>query len=97
MGVGSGIDDARCIRHHRMGHLGKIGARPVAFGARALGASVDLHYLSAPVQVLHDRLQRTAAEDPPIERGSLVKWAEVFQAPSREEMAPLDASVTISA
>jgi predicted kinase len=27
-------------------------------GARALGAAVELHYLSAPVDVLFDRIQR---------------------------------------
>src|SRR6516162_6495931 len=34
--------------------------------ARALGAAVELHYLSAPVDVLYERLQRRGREKPPI-------------------------------
>ncbi|MGH9615079.1 MAG: AAA family ATPase, partial [Bryobacteraceae bacterium] len=43
-------------------------------GARALGAAVELHYLSAPVEVLFDRLQRRGRENPPIERDALSRW-----------------------
>lgn len=34
--------------------------------AKALGAAVELHYVSAPVEVLFERLQRRGLEDPPI-------------------------------
>lgn len=58
--------------------------------ARALGAAVELHYLSAPVDVLFERLQRRGRESPPIERDALAQWAEIFQAPADEEMALFD-------
>src|SRR5450631_2681980 len=46
-------------------------------GARTLGAAVELHYLSAPVDILFERLRRRAAEHPPIEREDLLRWAEI--------------------
>jgi len=64
-------------------------------GARALDAAVELHYLSAPADVLFERIQRRGLEKPPIERDALSRWFEIFQAPTPEEMAlfdkPLDA------
>lgn len=59
-------------------------------GARALGAAVELHYLSAPVNVLFDRLQRRGMENPPITREALSQWLEKFQAPTLEEIALFD-------
>jgi len=49
-----------------------------------------LHYLSAPVDVLFDRIQRRGMEKPPIARDALSRWFELFQAPTREEMALFD-------
>jgi len=59
-------------------------------GARALGAAVELHYLSAPADVLFDRIQRRGMEDPAIEREALSRWVEIFQAPTAEELALFD-------
>jgi len=59
-------------------------------GARALGARVELHYLSAPLEVLLERIQRRGMESPPIGRDSLLRWLEIFQAPASEEMALYD-------
>lgn len=59
-------------------------------GARALGAAVELHDLSAPVDVLFARIQRRGAENPPIEREAMLRWIETFQAPTPEEMALYD-------
>jgi predicted kinase len=59
-------------------------------GARALGAAVELHYLTAPPDVLFERIQRRGMENPPIDRESLGRWAELFQAPTPEEMALYD-------
>ncbi len=59
-------------------------------GARALGAAVELHYLSAPADVLFERLERRGRENPPIERDALFEWVEIFQAPTSEEMALFD-------
>ena len=63
--------------------------------ARALGAAVELHYLSAPVDVLFERIQRRRLEDPPIERDQLLRWAETFQVPTPEEIALFDKSSAI--
>jgi predicted kinase len=59
-------------------------------GARALGAAVELHYLSAPADVLFDRIQRRGRENPPIERDAVSRWFEIFQVPTPEEMALFD-------
>ena len=59
-------------------------------GARALGAAVELHYLSAPPDVLFNRIQRRGLEKPPIERDALSRWFEIFQVPTPEEMALFD-------
>src|SRR5580658_7390649 len=59
-------------------------------GARAVGAAVELHCLSAPSEVLFDRIQRRGVENPPIERDDLSRWLEMFQAPTPEELALFD-------
>jgi len=56
-------------------------------GARALGAAVELHFIDAPVEVLFDRIHRRSQESPPITFEDVVKWAEIFERPSAEEMA----------
>ena len=58
---------------------------------RALGAAVELHYLSAPADVLFDRVQRRGRETPPIERDALVSWSDLFDIPTEEELALFDA------
>lgn len=58
--------------------------------ARELGAAVELHYLSAPVDILFERLQNRGMENPPIKRDDLIKWFEIFQVPTAEEMALFD-------
>jgi len=58
--------------------------------ARALGAAVELHYVSAPAEVLFDRIRRRGLENPPIERADLDRWIAMFQAPTAEEMALFD-------
>jgi predicted kinase len=64
-------------------------------GARALGAAVELHYLAASVDVLFDRVQRRGTEDPAIERDQLVRWSEVFQPPTPEELALFDTPLLV--
>ena len=61
-------------------------------GARGLGASVELHYLSAPADVLFERLRRRGMESPPITRADLDKWIAIFEEPTAEEMALFDRS-----
>jgi predicted kinase len=58
--------------------------------ARELGAAVELHYLSAPPDVLFERIQRRGLEDPPIEREALLHWYKQFEAPTAEETALFD-------
>src|SRR2546425_5429616 len=58
--------------------------------ARDFGAAVELHYLSAPIDVLFDRIQRRGIEDPPITREQLQRWAEIIEVPTPEEMALYD-------
>ena len=66
-------------------------------GARALGAAVELHYLTAPPDVLFDRIQRRGLENPPIERDALLRWFQVFQPPTPEEMALFDTATSLEA
>jgi predicted kinase len=73
------------------GTWGRSERDALRLGARALGAAVELHYLSAPLDVLFDRIQRRGVENPPIERDALARWFEVFQAPTPEELALFDA------
>jgi predicted kinase len=72
------------------GTWGRSERDTLRLGARALGAAVELHYLTAPVDVLFERLQRRGREHPPIERDALSRWAEIFQEPTPEEMALFD-------
>jgi predicted kinase len=72
------------------GTWGRTERDTLRLAARALGAAVELHYLSAPVDVLFDRIQRRGMEKQPIERDALSRWFELFQAPTGEEMALFD-------
>jgi predicted kinase len=60
-------------------------------GARALGAAVELHYLSATTDELFARIQRRGMENPPHTREAVLRWMNLFQAPTPEEMALFDA------
>jgi len=72
------------------GSWGRAERDALRIEARALDASVDLYYLSAPIGVLFDRIQRRGLEDPPIQREALARWMELFQAPKAEEIALYD-------
>src|ERR1700738_538969 len=72
------------------GTWGRSERAALRLGARALGAAVELHYLSAPADVLFDRIQRRGLENPPIERDTLSRWFEIFQVPTPEEKALFD-------
>jgi predicted kinase len=72
------------------GTWGRTERDTLRLGARALGAAVELHYLSAPADVLFERIQHRGMEGPPIERDALSRWFEMFQAPTPEEMALFD-------
>ena len=72
------------------GTWGRSERDTLRLAARALGAAVELHYLSAPVDVLLERIQRRGRENPPIQQDALSQWFEMFQAPTPEEMALFD-------
>jgi predicted kinase len=59
-------------------------------GARELGAAVELHYLSASPEILFERIQRRGMENPPIKREDVLRWAEIIQVPTEEEMSLFD-------
>ena len=59
-------------------------------GARELGASVELHFLDPPIDLLFQRIRARNMESPPIQLQDLVKWSEMFQRPTPEEMALFD-------
>lgn len=72
------------------GTWGRSERDALRLGARALGAAVELHYLSAPADVLFERIQRRGMENPPIRRDEVSRWRELFQAPTSEERALFD-------
>lgn len=72
------------------GTWGRSERDALRLGARALGAAVELHYLSAPADVLFSRIQCRDAENPAIERDALSRWCEIFQVPTPEEIALFD-------
>ncbi len=78
------------------GTWGRVERDTLRLGARALGAAVELHYLAAPADVLFDRIRRRDREHPPIEREQLLRWIEIFQAPTPEEMRLFDSPEAIS-
>jgi predicted kinase len=58
--------------------------------ARRLGAAVELHFVSAPLQVLYERVRKRGREDPPVRLEQIQEWASKFEVPSAEEMALYD-------
>lgn len=58
--------------------------------ARALGAAVELRYLSASADVLFERIQRRGMEEPPITREALTYWSSRIQVPTPEELSFFD-------
>jgi predicted kinase len=72
------------------GTWGRAERDTLRLGARALGAAVELHYVSAPADALFERIQRRDMEKPPIERDTVYRWFEQFQVPTPEEMELFD-------
>jgi len=65
--------------------------------ARELGAAVELHFLSAPVEVLLERIRRRGMESPAVNPEQLLQWASAFQAPTAEELTLFDRVLTLRA
>lgn len=72
------------------GTWGKSERDSLREGARKLGAAVELHYLSASPEVLFERIQRRGMENPPIKYEDILRWAEIIQVPTQEEMNLFD-------
>jgi predicted kinase len=72
------------------GTWGKSERDALRVGARALGAAVELRYVSARPDVLLERMRRRAREEPPITPEAVSQWLELFQAPTEEEVALFD-------
>ena len=72
------------------GTWGKSERDALRIGAKELGASVELHYLSVPADILFSRIQTRGKENPPIQRSDIDGWFKVFQAPTAEEMDLFD-------
>jgi len=79
------------------GTWGKSERDTLRLGARALGAAVELHYLSAPEDILLERIRSRGLENPPITRDDLSRWIEIFQAPTAEEIALFDPPSSLQA
>ena len=74
------------------GTWGKSERDTLREGARKLGSAVELHYLSAPPEILFERIQRRGMENPPIKREDVLRWAKIIQVPTEEEMNLFDSA-----
>ncbi len=72
------------------GTWGRSERDALRLGARAFGALVELHYLSAPIATLFERVQCRGMENPPLTVEDLQRCSELFQAPTVEEIALFD-------
>ena len=61
--------------------------------SRNLGAAVELRYLSAPLDVLLQRLQQRGHS--PIKRRHFLRWASDFEPPTPEELTQYDPPLAI--
>ena len=63
--------------------------------AVALGAHVELHYVTAPLDVLFDRVTVRELEDPPMTREQLEQYSKILQPPTEEEGTLYETFLTI--
>lgn len=59
--------------------------------ARELNAGVELYWLSAPAEIILDRIRARGREDPPITLSHIKEWSSLFQAPDPDELNLYDA------
>lgn len=72
------------------GTWGKWDRDRLRLRARELGASVELHYLAAPLEELYRRIQLRAMEYPPITWEAVQTWGALFEVPTEQELALFD-------
>jgi predicted kinase len=65
--------------------------------AQKLGAKVELYYLSAPLEVLFNRIANRGMESPAVKKEDLKQWMGIFEAPDEDEMALFDYAASIHA
>ncbi len=63
----------------------------LAAEAKALGARTELYWLTAPLDVMLERIRKRGRENPPITLEHIEEWVGLFQAPDGEELAIYDA------
>lgn len=61
-------------------------------GSQKLGATVELHYLSASIDFLYERIRNRDRENPAITYEQISDWSGLFQIPTSEEMSRYDYS-----
>ncbi|MHA6297013.1 AAA family ATPase [Devosia sp. CAU 1758] len=59
--------------------------------AKALGARTELYWLTAPLDVMLERIRRRGRENPPIAIEHIEDWVGLFQTPDERELASYDA------
>jgi predicted kinase len=78
------------------GTWGRSERDALRLGAKSLGAAVELHYVSAPLDELFERIHRRGMEDPPVTREQLEQWSRLFEVPTAEEMSLYDNPTNVS-
>jgi predicted kinase len=63
--------------------------------ATDLRSRVELHYVTAPLDVLFDRVTVRELEDPPMTREQLEQYSKIFQQPTEAEGRSYDNFLTI--
>jgi predicted kinase len=63
----------------------------LAAEAKALGARTELYWLTAPLDVMLERISKRGRENPPITLEHIEEWVGLFQAPDGEELAVYNA------
>ena len=63
----------------------------LAMEARDLGARVELIWLTAPLEIMLERIEKRGREDPPITLDHIQEWQAAFQAPDADELERYDA------
>lgn len=63
----------------------------LAAEAKALGARTELYWLTAPLDVMLERIRERGRENPPITLEHIEEWVGLFQAPGADELRRYDA------
>jgi predicted kinase len=64
--------------------------------ASRLAAYTELHYLDAPIDVIHQRIDARGREQPAINREQLEQWAASFEIPTDDETRHWDRFINLN-